>query len=219
VPLAPPLDWLHTVLSDDERGRASRFVFARDRDRFVYARGALRIILGKYLRRMPCSIEFGYEAAGKPRLRDTSATPPIRFNISYSEDLAAVAFSWDRELGIDIEALGTLHDSGIADRFFSDKEREELRSLPADAQREGFYLAWTRKEAYVKAIGTGLNTPLDSFDVSLTPEGPESLATKDGRTWTLRSFRPAEDYVAAVVVAGTSCELNFFAFSAPTAGV
>jgi 4'-phosphopantetheinyl transferase len=100
----------------------------------------------------------------------------------------------------------------IAQRFFSSKELAELRSLLPEQRDEGFFLCWTRKEAYVKAQGAGLGIPLDSFDVSLTPGVPERLSSADSDRWTLRSFRPAELFAAAVVAEGrapTFCFLDW----------
>ena len=194
---------LEKVLTEDERARASRFVFPRDRDRFISGRGILRSILGQYLRRPASTIELTYEPAGKPRLRRLDFDPPICFNVSHSQGLAVYAFSRECEVGIDVEAIRS-SDKGeqLAERFFSGKELAELRSLPVEMRDQGFFLCWTRKEAYVKARGAGLGIPLDSFDVSLTPGRPEELASSDSHHWMLRSFGPAEGCVGAVVAEG-----------------
>ena len=190
----------HSVLSEDERARASRFVFPRDRDHFVTSRGILRSIIGRYLQRPAVAIDFSYEPQGKPRLRTST---PIRFNLSHSHGLAVYAFSTDREIGIDVEAIRSeVTGERIAERFFSLKELAELRSLPPEKRHEAFFLCWTRKEAYVKAQGGGLGIPLDSFEVSLTPGMPETLVSSDSDRWMLRSFEPAERYAAAVVAEG-----------------
>src|SRR5438093_1400714 len=93
------------TLAQDELERASRFVFPRDRDRFIAGRGILRAILGRYIYRPPGSIEFAYDPQGKPRLRLNQNDQPIRFNVSHSYGLALYAFSCEREIGIDIEAI------------------------------------------------------------------------------------------------------------------
>jgi 4'-phosphopantetheinyl transferase len=212
------LQVLEAMLSDDERERASRFAFADDRDRFVSARGILRVILSRYLGRPASTIEFTYERAGKPRLRATEADPPICFNVSHSECLAAYAFSRDRGVGVDVEAIRL--DRGnerIADRFFSARELAELGSLPPERRGEAFFWGWTRKEAYVKATGAGLSTPFDSFDVSLEPAGTQQLVTSDGGCWTLRSFLPADGYAGAVVAEGKEWQPRLFSFTSSAA--
>jgi 4'-phosphopantetheinyl transferase len=212
------LQVLEAVLSDDERKRASRFAFPVDRDRFISARGILRAILSRYLGRPASTIEFTYEHAGKPRLRATDADPPISFNVSHSHCLAAYAFSRDRDIGVDVEAIRFDRGSErLADRFFSAKELTELCSLPVEARGEAFFWGWTRKEAYVKAKGTGLGTPFDSFDVSLEPATTQQLAASDGGCWTLRSFLPADGYAGAVVAEGKEWQLRFFSFTSSAA--
>ena len=188
----------HAILSEDERARASRFVFPRDRNHFVASRGILRSLIGRYLQRPAETIDFSYNPQGKPRLRDTGI--PIRFNLSHSHGIALYAFSTHRELGIDVEAIRSeFTGEQIAERFFSLKELAELRSVPPEKRHEAFFLCWTRKEAYVKARGGGLGISLDSFEVSLTPGMPETLVSTDSGRWMLRSFQPAALYAGALV--------------------
>jgi 4'-phosphopantetheinyl transferase len=199
------------LLGEDERRRASRFVFPRDRDHFVSARGILRCILGQYLQRPPSAVEFVYEPAGKPRLRRRDSEPSIRFNVSHSGGLVVYALCWNREIAIDVEAIRSENGGEeLVQRFFSAKELTEFRSLPLEQRHEAFFLCWTRKEAYVKARGCGLGIPLDSFDVSLTPGKREVLVSSDSERWTLRSFRPAEGYVGAIVAEGKDWDLHLW---------
>ena len=203
------------TLSRDERTRASRFVFARDRDRFIAGRGILRSILSQYTGRPEAALEFLYEPAGKPRLDLLDSDPPIRFNVSHSQHVAVYAVSERRELGIDVEAIRPdVIGEDIAERFFSSKELAELRSLPPEQQQEGFFLCWTRKEAYVKALGAGLGISLDSFDVALTPGMPEELVSADSSRWMLRSFQPAEGYAGAIVAEGKDWSIHLWDFDA-----
>jgi len=120
-----------------------------------------------------------------------------------------LAFSLERQLGVDVELVRTDFASRkIAERFFSEQEVLELRSLPPAVQDEGFFLGWTRKEAYIKARGGGLQIPLKSFDVSLTPGKLERLQAADESRWSLRSLRPAPLYVGAVVGEGKDWQLR-----------
>lgn len=199
------------TLAKDERARASHFIFPRDRDRFVAARGILRAILSQYLRRPAAAVEFMYEPEGKPRLRAPDSVCPIRFNVSHSHGLAVFALCCNREIGVDVEAIrAEVTAEEIAERFFSSKELAEFRALPPGQRDEGFFACWTRKEAYVKARGSGLAIPLDSFDVSLTPGMPEELASVDSDRWMLHSFRPADGYAGALVAEGHDLRLHFW---------
>ena len=195
------VEFWERALTPQERERAARFVFARDREHFIAGRGILRAILGLYLHTPAAAIELAYEPEGKPRLGGHAH--PLHFNLSHSHGLAVYGFSHNREIGIDLEAIRSgVTGEEIAEHYFSISELAELRALPPEKRNEGFFLCWTRKEAYVKARGSGLAIPLDSFDVTLTPGMPEQLVAPDAARWTLRSFRPAEDYVGAVVAEG-----------------
>jgi 4'-phosphopantetheinyl transferase len=203
------LQRLETTLSPDERARAARFVFPRDRDHFIAGRGILRNIVAQYTRQPAVDLAFTYQAEGKPRLRLRESDPDLRFNVSHSHGVAVYALACDREVGIDVEAVRSdVAAEDIAARFFSAIELAEFRELPFEHRDEGFFLCWTRKEAYVKALGGGLSIPLDSFSVSLTPGMSETLVSADRERWTLRSFRPAAGYVGAVVAEGKDWTLH-----------
>lgn len=193
------LSQLEATLGPDERIRADRFHFERDRNAFVAARGILRQLLGRYLGRLPADIQFDYGPQGKPSLR-LQSKPSIQFNLSHSHGLALLAFATNCPLGVDVELVRSdFATDDIARRFFSPLEVEEWHVLPDSLRVEGFFLCWTRKEAYVKAKGQGLQIPLDSFHVSLTPGQPEELRSEDGLQWSLHSLRPGPGYVGALV--------------------
>ena len=200
-------DRLSSYLSADERARASRFVFQHDREHFAVARGRLRELLGTYLHRSPQSLEFRTGQYGKLALADRA---DLSFNLTHSYGLALYAFAMNRELGIDVEKIRPeFAGEGIAGRYFSAAEQNELRELPADLRTSAFFLCWTRKEAYVKAHGGGLQIPLQSFDVSLTPGKPETLRSTDSERWNLRSFEPAPEYIASLIGEGAPESLCF----------
>ena len=120
-------------------------------------------------------------------------------------------FASSMKLGIDIEKIRPqVAFEGIESRYFSPKERAELETLPLDLRPEGFFLCWTRKEAYVKARGEGLKVPLESFSVSLTPGKPAVLRSSDEERWSLYSLDPATGFVAALVVEGRGHRLQFW---------
>jgi 4'-phosphopantetheinyl transferase len=198
-------------LSADEIARADKFVFARDRQHSIVARGILRMLLGRYLGKPSAGIVLGKGPHDKPYLRAETGEPPLQFNLSHSHGLALYVFALRQEVGIDLERLRPdFAGTEVAERFFSAREQEELRALPPELRTEGFFLCWTRKEAYLKARGDGLRIPLESFDVTLTPHLPAELRSTDSARWTLRSFTPAPDYVAAVVAEGSKWSTQFF---------
>lgn len=211
----PTLRNLESTLAGEERGRAGRFIFERDRERYIAARGILRNLLGRYLRCAPQTIEFVYGVRGKPAVASAGSQPAICFNLSHSHGLTVVAIGQEREIGIDVELIRPeFAGEEIAKRYFSAKEIAELGKLPAELRTEGFFLCWTRKEAYIKARGDGLQIPLDSFDVSLSPGTPVTLSSVDEPRWCIESFVPSlvSDlrYAAAVVGEGKDWTARYF---------
>jgi 4'-phosphopantetheinyl transferase len=202
---------LEAALSPDERARAERFHFARDRQRFVAARGLLRSLLGKYLCQAPAGLEFSYEPYGKPSLSGANAASGLSFNLAHSAELAVYAISRHRNLGVDVERIKP-ESAGedIARRFFSAREVNDLQTLPPESRIQAFFNCWTRKEAYLKATGMGLQTPLDSFSVTLLPGEPAQFLGEAEARWHLAAFRPAEGYAAAVVYDGAPAPLEIY---------
>ncbi|HEY6088783.1 MAG TPA: 4'-phosphopantetheinyl transferase superfamily protein, partial [Gemmatimonadaceae bacterium] len=196
---------LAQCLCDGERLRASRFVFERDRRRFIVARARLRHLLASRLGVQPDAVELVYGPQGKPGLSRRFAGFDLRFNVSHSEDVAVYAFSRDCEIGVDVEFVREMRDADdIAARFFSRRENEAYLALDPRDRPLGFFNCWTRKEAFIKALGEGLSHPLDRFDVSLAPGEPaEILRVGDAPGhdcgWRMESFFPAAGFVAAVV--------------------
>jgi 4'-phosphopantetheinyl transferase len=199
---------LAVTLSEEEKARADRFILKRDRDSFIASHGILRDLLARYLSCKPGAIEYVLGSQGKPSVSSPGELLPLRFNLSHSHGMAIVAIARDRDLGVDVEKIRPqVAGTEIAERYFSPREVVELRNLPANQQAEGFYLCWTRKEAYVKALGEGLRFPLDAFSVSLTPDEPVQLHADDAHRWRIQSFEPSilpgSRHVAAVVCEGT----------------
>jgi 4'-phosphopantetheinyl transferase len=203
------LHQFEATLAPDEKARAQRFVFQPDRNSYMAARGILRELLGRYLNRAPSEIEFDYGAQGKPALLSESSERPVQFNVSHSHGMALFAFAVGRHVGVDVELVRPdFAGEKIAERFFSSQEVMELRRLPADTRDEGFFLCWTRKEAYIKARGEGLQIPLKSFHVSLTPGEPARLQAADSSRWCLRPLHVSGRYVGAVVGEGHDWKLR-----------
>lgn len=200
---------LQHTLATDERSRATRFYFEKDRQHFIAARGLLRTILSRYLDCEPSQLRFSYNHYGKPAL----AAETLSFNVSHSHGLALYAITRDRKVGIDLEYMRS-HVAGehMAERFFSPREVASLRALPTQLQAQAFFNCWTRKEAYIKAQGYGLSLPLDQFDVSLAPDEPaQLLATRgdpqEASRWSLKALSPGTGYQAALAVEGHDWQL------------
>jgi len=202
---------LETTLSLEENARADRFHFANDKNRFVVARGLLRELLGRYLHQAPASLEFSYGQHGKPSLSGGNVSSGLCFNLSHSSGLVVYAIARERNLGIDVEHVrAEFAGEDIARRYFSVREVSDLRTLPPEAKVEGFFHCWTRKEAYLKATGMGLQIPLDSFSVSLLPENPVLFLGGVEACWHLAAYHPAGGYVAAVAYDGAPCSIKYF---------
>lgn len=169
------------VLSADERERAARFHFLKDREHFIAARGLLRLLLSRYLDLPPQQLSFSYSPYGKPALAGERDCTSLRFNVSHSHGVALYAFTLEREVGVDVEYIRQdVVGESIAEHFFSAQEVTSLRALPAGVQPQAFFNCWTRKEAFIKARGEGLSFPLDQFDVSLVPgEATALISTRN----------------------------------------
>jgi 4'-phosphopantetheinyl transferase len=192
-------DW-SALLSQEERQRAARLRFDLDRHRFIAAHGILRRVLDSYL---PQPAQFVYGPYGKPAL----ASGGLHFNLSHADDRALIAVSATTELGVDLERVRLASDAArIAEYCFSPPERRALSLLPASLQAEGFFKCWTRKEAFVKALGNGLSYPLTDFSVSLdeSPDEPVRILDLGGdrqaaTQWSVRHLAPEPGYVGAIV--------------------
>lgn len=201
---------LGELLSADEQERAACFRFERDRREFIVARGTLRVVLSRYLDTHPEDLTFRYGPYGKPEL----ATPTdLQFNLTHAGEVALIAVTRDRQLGVDVEPVRVLPDADrIVERFFSAQEVEAYRSLPASTRPAAFFACWTRKEAFIKALGDGLTHPLDAFDVTVRPEEPAMLLRVRGATepspWYLEALPVGPGYAATVAVQGDPCVIT-----------
>jgi 4'-phosphopantetheinyl transferase len=198
------------TLAEDERVRANRFHFDQHQRQFVVARGFLRALLARYLDTTPEAVRFAYGPYGKPMLDGEHRESSLRFNASHSGDWAIYGFVEDHEVGIDVEYIKEdFETEGIAERFFSTGEVQTLNALPEAEKPAAFFRCWTRKEAYIKAIGSGLSHPLDSFDVTLAPGEPAALARVE-ELWSLFDLDVAPDYAGALAVESSEHRLHKF---------
>lgn len=206
------------MLSEDERSRADRFYFERDRQHFIVGRGLLRTILARYLALKPNQIRFCYSSRGKPTLDTREHDGTLKFNLSHSHELALYAITRDRQIGIDLEYMRPTSDvEQLAQRFFSPREYAVIHSLPPSQKQVAFFNGWTCKEAYLKAIGEGL-AQLQQVEVSLNPEEPRQLLSinQDSQAasrWCLQALSPAADYIATLAVEGHDWRLTCWQWS------
>lgn len=203
------LDWatlkietLVKTLSTDELDRANRFRFVQHKSRFIAARGILRQLLGNYLAVNPSSLRFDYTERGKPLLEPTSKDISLEFNLSHSHEYAIFGFTINRLIGVDIEYQKTMPEAlKIARRFFSNRESIMLAELPQEKQAQLFFQLWTAKEAYLKAIGTGLAGTLSKVEIEVNQDRSlyfSDLGEDTTFNWCLHSYFPATNYLGAI---------------------
>jgi 4'-phosphopantetheinyl transferase len=182
----PPVDATEDILDEQEQQRARRFYDALHRRRFVAGRVQLRSLLAAHLKTEPSQVRFRYGEHGKPELVDSS----LRFNVSHSENTAVFAIGENIPLGVDVEILRPLADAeALAKRYFSLAEQRDFALCPAEQKSTAFLTLWTRKEAYIKAIGEGLSHPLDAFDVTVGRDEPARVCAVRNGAWSPADWR------------------------------
>ena len=199
---------LRPILSPDERERADRILLPQRGAAFALTRVALRRLLGRYLKIPPQSAEFGYTSHGKPFLAGPTHALPLRFNVSHSGGVALLAFRLHQDLGVDVEQVRLEPDlAGIARRFFTPAESGAILSLPPASRPGAFYACWTRKEAYLKAIGRGIAAGVASVEVFTGPDGLPAVRTPVPAAvpladWSIRDLAAGAGYFAALAAEG-----------------
>ncbi|MDX1365024.1 MAG: 4'-phosphopantetheinyl transferase superfamily protein [Arenibacter latericius] len=199
-------------LTSDEKLRAGQFKFQTDQNRFIIARWLLRSLLSNYLEIDFGEVVFEYGEYGKPFF---NTNQNIKFNLSHSGDMIVFGFVKNFDIGVDVEVLKMDFDvMDIALKFFSKKEVGMLQSLPEQRREVAFYRCWTRKEAIIKAYGSGLSFPLDTFSVSMDSDDTAelleaSIGDLDKEKWRLFSIRPKTDYLTAIAVNSKITQILF----------
>lgn len=195
-PLPEQVAELEALLDDADCERAKAFHFEDHRRRFIVRRGLMRLELARAIGGQPGRLRFAQGEQGKLSLSDA---PELRFNLSHAEDLALLAISDGVEIGCDIERIDPARARrDIAEQFFSPQEFATLSALPEEQWVEGFFNCWTRKEAYIKALGIGLSYPLDSFTVSVAP-GETARLISGKPSCEIAAIDAGDGYCAAVV--------------------
>lgn len=196
---------LRALLTSEEQQTADRFRFAPDRRSFTIRRAVLRSLLARYLDRPTNRVSFQYGSHGKPSLVPAINPQEIQFNCSHSRDYALIALMRRREIGVDV----AWHDPAVSPQelmptVFSPQEQRALAQLPPALQQQAFFTGWTRKEAYIKALGLGLSFPLNQFSVSLSPEAPAALLEvrenpRELIRWKMETLNVGPNYTGALV--------------------
>ncbi len=203
-------------ISEEERTRAERFVRSKDRDAFIVSHGVLRHVLAIYTGIPAPEQVISKSERGKPRLELPNGAPPLEFNLTHSHDWALVAVSRKHAVGVDVEFIRNGVDAqAIANRFFSRREKQAVLQAASDQRRKLFFDIWVRKEAYLKALGTGLATGLSRFCVPLesctpvlfAPNHPEASATRQVK-WVLHTMNVGQEYTSAVVTTARVAEIR-----------
>jgi 4'-phosphopantetheinyl transferase len=205
---------LQSVLAKEEVERAAHFHFELDRNHWIVARGILRILLSRYVNTAPGQLKFSSNDFGKPFLAFPAPSHQLQFNVSHSQGFALYAFTYQRQVGIDVEyKRAGLDYEALAKVSFSPDEQARLHALPYELKQEAFFNCWTRKEAYIKARGQGFSMPTDQFDVSFLPGEPAALLQnrEDPREitrWSLHELSPGTGYAGALAVEGVGWSLH-----------
>jgi 4'-phosphopantetheinyl transferase len=194
------------LLSPDEQARARRYIFERDRQRYIAGRAFLRLLLGAYLGVEPAEIIFEYSLMSKPGLKAQTGQRSLQFNFTNSDNRGLAAVCWECPIGVDLERVHSMPDEDdFARQFFCPAEEALLRAQDGAAKRSAFFQLWTCKEALLKAMGDGLTRPINEVEVALADEKARLVAIAGdpapAAAWQLTLFQPAPDFQAALAVA------------------
>mgnify|MGYP003407010879 CR=1 FL=1 len=211
-----PRQVLLDTLSEAERAKVARFMAKDDSDLYLTAHALTRCLLARLLGAVPSALEFQVSERGRPELAGDAAQSGIRFNLSHTRGLAACGVTLRSAIGVDAEHITRKVDlSGVGKRVFSTRELAGLHALGGDAQRQRFFDLWTLKEAYVKATGKGLASPLRSVTIAAEAPDPVPVSFADpsldrAAGWCLRRFPvPPAHTLALALDAVPSAQVTF----------
>jgi 4'-phosphopantetheinyl transferase len=216
-----PLNRLAAILSEEEQQRAARFRLEMHRNRFIAARGILRLLLSTYLDCAPDGLRFEYGANGKPALTGHFAESSLFFNLAHSENLALIAVTHLGTIGVDVEQIRPVDDADeLVARFFSARENALFQGLSCDEKNIAFFNLWTRKEAWLKATGEGIAHSLNRVEVTFLPSEPARLlalphCSESSEGWHISELLPASGFVGALALPNSQFSIFNFQFSTP----
>ena len=204
---------LERVVSDGDLIRAGRFAFDRDRNRFLRAKYGLRRLLSAYAGMAPRELAIALDGHGKPHLDPALG---LGFNLSHSGDHGLVAIGRTARIGVDIEEMSAPRNMRtLANRLFTADEVQSLMPLDASSLAVAFLTCWTRKEAYLKALGVGLSVAPCTVHVGTAPRRcrfPIAGGRPDEFV-EVTSLAQADGCVAALAVEGGAAEPENFDFN------
>lgn len=195
------------VLSDEERSRASRFRDATSRSEFIASHATLRMVVAAILQSPPNEISLAYDKKGRPYSPNNQ---DLSFSLSHSGGSYVLAFAVRKKIGVDIERIRPFQTADrLVDTYFSVSERTWFERQAATERDGAFFKLWTRKEAYLKALGVGLSHPLDSFNVVSGPDGRFLVTPLPDEPWFLSDIYPFEDFAGAIAVQGAPQRVHY----------
>ena len=201
--LSGEINNFYSILAEDEHERADKLKVEDKKQQYIITRGALRQRLGLLTNIDPKDFVFEYFEHGKPVLNNDARFTDITFNVSHSNDLALIAIAQEQNIGIDIEKINhELNHQALMTRFFSEAEQTEFQTMPDANRAKAFCACWTRKEAFIKAVGDGVSYGLDNFDIAVDPENqiPEiNLHKSSDETWSAINLPINDEYMACLV--------------------
>ena len=199
---------LETVLTEEDQKRAGRFRYPAHRRSFIASRGILRILIHRYTGIRPDQISFNYNMAGKPYLAGPASISGLSFNLSHAGLLVLFAFSRGRQVGVDVECIRPIEEMDrIASWNFSPGEYRIFQRLPEESKLQAFYNCWSRKEAFLKAVGDGLSFPLHEIEVFFGNQYPDTVqgiswGEEAAQQWSMHDIEIPDGYAASLVVEG-----------------
>lgn len=196
------LDYHLSLLDEEEKFHAARFHFRQDREQSILARASLRSLMARYTGFAPDQIRFKKNQYGKPFLQYPDS--PVQFNVTHSGDCIIHAITCGAEIGVDVEMVRDSGSLGSISSYFATGEQAWLDATAHEARDDAFFMLWTCKEAYIKALGRGLSKPLDSFEIGIVNNEPKILLDSDDHapadSWQLLLFKPEQNMVGCVAV-------------------
>ena len=210
------LDEYLSILSNEEREKYQRFHFKKDSHSYLVSHALVRKVLSRYCNVQPESWGFSFNQHGKPEIISSIECPNIKFNLSHADGVSACVVSLDDDCGVDVENIhrkNKLHT--VAERMFAAEETKVMLACDDSKMQKKFFDFWTLREAYVKALGTGLGGSSKTFyftiEAASEDESAENIRSaninfvasknKIDMAWHFFLLAPSSEYVASVAVA------------------
>ncbi len=204
------LSFFTDVLSEDENERAGSFVREQNRWQFVFCRGILRFLLGRYSEKNPKDIFFSYSASGKPCLSGKLEASFLKFNLSHTEDYLLIACAKEIEIGVDVEKIRPIPNFlQIMKQYYSKEENSYVLNLSKEEQQEAFFYCWTRKEALLKGLGVGIGEGLKMIQRRSCLERYLKMYTSDSLTgWSIDTLASPASYKIGLAYQGSGLSIE-----------